>query len=232
MGQGLPHGRTLVAARREHPQSLVRLRQVFTVGGVAVMIDNFAIPAATIRGLFDYEYRSDRLILRPRVPGSITQYTQKEPVRFGEKALYLSCRNGGPKVKSVTVNGKASEGRIAGRGGSGVRRTARRRRRSRSSPRAAGRRKLRPRPMRPFLPSSPKRTRSARPRRVAGILEEAVCRSFRDEQAPGRRTRCGLRTGVRFRGDELLRGLSRARDDGSRSGLLPPHQPETQNGLE
>ncbi len=79
----------------------------FRVGGVAVMIDNFAIPAATIRGLFDYDYRSDRLILRPRVPGSITQYTQKQPVRFGEKKLYLSCGNGGPKVKSVKVNGKA-----------------------------------------------------------------------------------------------------------------------------
>lgn len=79
----------------------------FRVGGVAVMIDNFAIPAATIRGLFDFDYRSDRLILRPRVPGSITQYTQMEPVRFGARKLYLSCRNGGPKVKSVKVNGKA-----------------------------------------------------------------------------------------------------------------------------
>jgi len=77
------------------------------VGGVAVMIDNFAIPAATIRGLFDYDYRSDRIILRPRVPGSITQYTQKEPVSFGEKKLYLSCNNGGPSIKSVKVNGKA-----------------------------------------------------------------------------------------------------------------------------
>jgi hypothetical protein len=77
------------------------------VNGVAVMIDNFAIPAATIRGLFDYEYRSDRLLLRPRVPGSITEYAQKEPVRFGAKTLYLSCRNGGPKVKSAAVNGTA-----------------------------------------------------------------------------------------------------------------------------
>jgi hypothetical protein len=74
--------------------------------GVAVMVDNFAIPAATIRGLFDYDYKADRLILRPRIPGTITQYTQKEPVRFGEKSLYLSCRNSGPKVKSVKVNGK------------------------------------------------------------------------------------------------------------------------------
>ena len=78
----------------------------FRVGGVAVMVDNFAIPAATIRGLFDCEYRSDRLILRPRIPGTITQYSQKEPVRFGEKMVYLSCNNGGSKVKSVSINGK------------------------------------------------------------------------------------------------------------------------------
>jgi hypothetical protein len=73
------------------------------------MIDNFAIPAATIRGLFDYDYRYDRLILRPRIPGSIAYYSQKQPVRFGEKRIYLSCRNGGPDVKSVTINGKAME---------------------------------------------------------------------------------------------------------------------------
>jgi hypothetical protein len=74
--------------------------------GVTVTVDNFAIPAATIRGLFDYEYKSDRLVLRPRIPGSITQFTQKQPVRFGKKKIYLSCLNGGSKVKSVTINGK------------------------------------------------------------------------------------------------------------------------------
>ncbi len=81
----------------------------FHVGGVAVMIDNFAIPAATIRGLFDYDFRSDRVILRPRIPGSITYYAQKRPVRFGEKRLFLSCRNGGPAVKSVDINGAAMQ---------------------------------------------------------------------------------------------------------------------------
>jgi hypothetical protein len=79
------------------------------VGGVAVMIDNFAIPAATLRGLFDYQYRSDRLVLRPRVPASITEYVQKHPVRFGAKTLYLSCRNRGPKIKSVMVNGRTAK---------------------------------------------------------------------------------------------------------------------------
>ncbi len=78
----------------------------FRVGGVAVMVDNFAIPAATIRGLFDCDYRSDRLILRPRVPGTIKSYTQKEPIRFGEKQLFLTCLNEGSKVKTVLINGK------------------------------------------------------------------------------------------------------------------------------
>jgi len=76
-------------------------------GTVTITVDNYAIPAATVRGLFDYEYRSDRLILRPRVPTTITEYVQKHPVRFGEKTLSLSCRNGGPKIKSVAVGGKA-----------------------------------------------------------------------------------------------------------------------------
>ncbi|MGB5745722.1 MAG: hypothetical protein WBM69_01995, partial [Desulfobacterales bacterium] len=78
----------------------------FRVGGVSVMVDNFAIPAATIRGLFDYDYRYNRLIIRPCIPGSITQYTQNEPVRFGEKKIYLSCSNGGAKISLVKVNGK------------------------------------------------------------------------------------------------------------------------------
>lgn len=73
--------------------------------GIKVAADNFAIPAATLRGLFDYEYRFDRLVLRPRVPGSVTQYTQHLPVRFGNKSIFLSCDNGGPSIRSASVNG-------------------------------------------------------------------------------------------------------------------------------
>ncbi len=76
----------------------------FQTEGVAVMIDNFAIPAATIRGLFDYDYRSDRLILRPSIPPSISLYTQKEPVRFGEKKLFLSVQNEGPVIAKAEIN--------------------------------------------------------------------------------------------------------------------------------
>jgi len=77
--------------------------------GVAVMADNFAVPAATIRGLFDYDYRADRLILRPRIPGSITRYVQKEPIRFGAKKVWLSCKNGGSRIQAIKINGKKTE---------------------------------------------------------------------------------------------------------------------------
>ena len=35
---------------------------------------------------------------------------QKHPVRFGAKRLYISCENGGPKIKSVTINGQPMNG--------------------------------------------------------------------------------------------------------------------------
>jgi hypothetical protein len=92
--------------RGENTHNLWSDKGGYQVGGVAVMIDNIAIPAATIRGLFDYDYRFNRLILRPRVPEAITEYVQKEPIRFGEKRLFISCHNGGTKVKSVAVNGR------------------------------------------------------------------------------------------------------------------------------
>ena len=77
------------------------------VGGVAVMVDNFAIPAATVRGLFEYIYKADSLVLYPHIPQSVTSYIQKEPVWFGEKAIYLSIANGPGAIKSVKVNGKS-----------------------------------------------------------------------------------------------------------------------------
>ena len=78
-------------------------------GGVAVMVDNFAIPAATIRGLFDYEYRSDCVVLRPRIPSSIDYYRQKQAIRLGTKKLFISCGNGGEEIAWVKVNGKKIE---------------------------------------------------------------------------------------------------------------------------
>ena len=66
--------------------------------------DALGIPAATVRGLFEYIYKADSLDLYPHIPPFITSYTQKEPIRFGEKRIQISVTNGGPKVKSLKVN--------------------------------------------------------------------------------------------------------------------------------
>ena len=68
--------------------------------------DALGIPAATVRGLFEYVYKSDRVILYPHIPPSISEYSQNEPVRFGKKLMTISIKNGGPNVTSVKVNGE------------------------------------------------------------------------------------------------------------------------------
>jgi len=68
--------------------------------------DALGIPAATIRGLFEYVYKSDRLILYPHIPPTISEYCQMEPVRFGSKRITISVVNGGPRVACVKVNGR------------------------------------------------------------------------------------------------------------------------------
>ncbi len=69
--------------------------------------DTLGIPAATVRGLFEYVYKADSLTLYPHIPPTIAEYSQKEPIRFGEKGIMISVKNGGPKIQSVKVNGTA-----------------------------------------------------------------------------------------------------------------------------
>lgn len=66
--------------------------------------DALGIPAATIRGLFEYVYSADSLALYPHIPPFIREYTQKELIRFGEKRIMITITNGGPRVKSLKVN--------------------------------------------------------------------------------------------------------------------------------
>jgi hypothetical protein len=71
---------------------------------VNITYDAFAVPAAMVRGLFEYLYKSDRLILVPHVPPGVTELQQQDPVRFGTKRLYLSTAGSG-HITKVTVNG-------------------------------------------------------------------------------------------------------------------------------
>jgi hypothetical protein len=67
--------------------------------------DAFGPAAAFIRGLFEYQYHADGLRLILHVPPGITELEQLDPIRFGEKKLYLSTAGHGP-ITSVTVNGR------------------------------------------------------------------------------------------------------------------------------
>jgi len=77
----------------------------FDTAPINLCYDNFGPPAAMIRGLFEYLYRSDGLILLPHIPPCITKLQQKFPIRFGSKKLYLSTVGAGP-VTAVKLNGR------------------------------------------------------------------------------------------------------------------------------
>ena len=70
-----------------------------------ITYDAYGPPAAMIRGLFEYLYRADGLTLVPHIPPGISELQQLDPIRFGNKALYLSTVGSGA-ITSVRVNGK------------------------------------------------------------------------------------------------------------------------------
>ena len=67
--------------------------------------DTFGPAAAFMRGLFEYLYRADGLTLIPHIPAAIEELQQLDPVRFGQKKLFLSTLGRGP-VAAVKVNGR------------------------------------------------------------------------------------------------------------------------------
>lgn len=70
-----------------------------------ITYDAFGPPAALIRGLFEYLYTADGLRLVPHIPPGISELQQLDPIRFGNKRLYLSTVGSGP-ITSVRVNGR------------------------------------------------------------------------------------------------------------------------------
>jgi len=67
--------------------------------------DAFGPPAAFLRGLFEYLYRADGLMLVPHIPPSVTEIAQLDPVRFGRKRIFLSVF-GNRSITAVKVNGR------------------------------------------------------------------------------------------------------------------------------
>jgi len=70
--------------------------------------DNWGVPAAMIRGLFEYLYRADGLTIIPHIPPTITRLEQHFPIRFGSKLLYLAAVGQG-KITRVLINGQPTK---------------------------------------------------------------------------------------------------------------------------
>jgi hypothetical protein len=67
--------------------------------------DTFGPAAAFMRGLFEYLYRADGLTLIPHIPAALEELQQLDPVRFGQKKLFLTTLGRGP-VTGVRINGR------------------------------------------------------------------------------------------------------------------------------
>ncbi|HWQ52239.1 MAG TPA: hypothetical protein VN442_01055 [Bryobacteraceae bacterium] len=72
---------------------------------INTVYDTLGVPAAFLRGLFEYVYRADGLTVLPHIPPGITELEQEFPVKFGRAKLYLATYGTGP-VTGVVVNGR------------------------------------------------------------------------------------------------------------------------------
>lgn len=69
--------------------------------------DAWGVPAAMLRGLFEYLYRAEGLTIIPHIPTEITMIEQKFPVRLGKKQIFLSTVGQGA-ITRVYINGESS----------------------------------------------------------------------------------------------------------------------------
>jgi hypothetical protein len=72
---------------------------------INLVYDTFGIPAAMVRGLFEYLYTSEGVTILPHIPPGITELEQQFPIRLGTKRLYLATYGQGP-ISKVLVNGR------------------------------------------------------------------------------------------------------------------------------
>jgi hypothetical protein len=74
--------------------------------GYNVVYDCWGVPGGLLRGMFEYNYRADRLELTPHLPANIHRYVQKHPVWFGDTEVYIAVHGiGSPTF--ATANGSA-----------------------------------------------------------------------------------------------------------------------------
>ena len=71
-------------------------------------VDCWGMPGGLLRGLFEYNYLSDRLQLRLHIPPGITRYIQKVPVWYGKTKIYITVTGKG-EPKRAKANGKSCQ---------------------------------------------------------------------------------------------------------------------------
>ncbi|MFA6930012.1 MAG: hypothetical protein WCT05_06775 [Lentisphaeria bacterium] len=66
---------------------------------------------SALRGLFEFEYSADALLLHPHLPTSVQSFRQPKSARFGNKTIYLICRQHSHDntVTAVQINGRNHE---------------------------------------------------------------------------------------------------------------------------
>lgn len=69
-----------------------------------VVYDCWGAPGGMLRGLFEYQYQADGLRLYPHFPTGLDLVSQKFPVMFGEREVYISAAGSGP-IRQVIVDG-------------------------------------------------------------------------------------------------------------------------------
>ena len=60
-----------------------------------VVYDGWGAPGGLLRELFEYDYRADRLLVRPHLPATVSSYVQKFPVWFGKTRIHLTVTGRG-----------------------------------------------------------------------------------------------------------------------------------------
>ena len=61
-------------------------------------LDGFGVPGAALRGLFEYIYHAGSLEIIPHMPQDVEYYEQLQPVRFGDKKVYMIVEGSGSSV--------------------------------------------------------------------------------------------------------------------------------------
>ncbi|MCE1198509.1 MAG: hypothetical protein LWW85_06025, partial [Marinilabiliales bacterium] len=72
---------------------------------VNCVYDSWGAPGGFLRGLCEYEYTADGLLLFPHLPEGIHSMTQQFPVWFGKKQVFITFQGSGT-VTSLLINGK------------------------------------------------------------------------------------------------------------------------------